>query len=79
MTGPELRAIRLGLGLSLSKWGRALGYSGDRQVLASAMHRYEAGEREVPEWIARLAVMYQRHGVPDDFLPATQNGSSRDD
>lgn len=67
MTGAELRTIRLGLGLSLSKWGGALGYSGDRQTLASAMHRYEAGERDIPEWIARLAIMYQRHGVPEEW------------
>jgi hypothetical protein len=67
MTGPELRTIRLGLGLSLSKWGGALGYSGERQALATAMRRFEAGEREIPEWIARLAFMYQKHGIPKQW------------
>ena len=67
MTGPELRAIRQLLGLSLVGRGRALGYQGSAKTLNAQIHRYEAGERPVPPWIARLAAMYARHGVPREW------------
>lgn len=70
MTGTELRAIRHALGLSLNQFGRALGYEGNANTLNCAIRRYEAGEREIAPWIARLATMYERHGVPSEYLTA---------
>lgn len=64
MTGPELRAIREGLGLSLVGMGRALGYQGTRDTLNAQMHKYESEVRPIPPWIARLATMFSLHGVP---------------
>lgn len=66
MTGPEFRAIRQQLGLTLMEWGRALGYQGDNpQVTVS---RLEAEGQPITRQVARLAEMYRRHGVPDEFL-----------
>ena len=65
MTGPEFRAIRKHLGLTLYAWGRALGYSGNRNTIQCAVQRYEKGERDIPPWIAKLAEMYERHGIPE--------------
>lgn len=67
MTGAELYDIRKRLGLSLYAMGRALGYEGSRNTVQVAMSRYERGDREIPPWIARLAIMYARFGVPDDL------------
>jgi transcriptional regulator with XRE-family HTH domain len=67
MTGPELRAIRHSLGLSLVGMGRALGYQGTDKTLNAQVHKYECGERTIPPWIARLAAMYGRHGVPKEW------------
>lgn len=74
MTGPELAAIRAQLGLSLDAMGRALGYTGDRNTVQVAMSRFEAGHRPIPLTAARLAVMFGRHGVPDDFLDGPAPG-----
>jgi DNA-binding transcriptional regulator YiaG len=52
MTGAELKAIRQQLGLTLSGFGRALGYAGNKNTLSVAIRRFEAGTREVPENIA---------------------------
>lgn len=68
MTGPELKAIREKLGLSVIQMGRALGYSGNDNTISVQVRRYELGMREIPEWIARLAFMYGKHGVPKRFL-----------
>lgn len=67
MTGYEFSAIRKRLGLSLYDWGRALGYEGNRNTVQVAVSRYERGDRDIPPWIARLAMMFDRHGVPSDF------------
>jgi transcriptional regulator with XRE-family HTH domain len=55
MTGAELKAIRQQLGLTLSGFGRALGYAGNKNTLSVAIRRFEAGTREVPENIADRA------------------------
>lgn len=55
MTGAELRAIRQALGLTLSGFGKALGYSGNKNTLSVQIRRFESGAREIPEWIAKLA------------------------
>lgn len=67
MTGEQLASIRHRLDLSLVEFGRALGYEGNRNTVQVAVSRYEAGGRDIPPWIARLAVMYDRFGVPADF------------
>jgi transcriptional regulator with XRE-family HTH domain len=67
MTGEEFRRIREDLGLSTEKFGRALGYHGAYGIAARHIRRFESGARKLPSWIERLAVMYRRHGVPDDW------------
>jgi DNA-binding transcriptional regulator YiaG len=68
MSGDELAAIRKRLGMSPTKFGRALGYTGNPNSLRLSVKRYEDGSKPIPGWIARLAIMFERHGVPDDFL-----------
>jgi transcriptional regulator with XRE-family HTH domain len=70
MTGRQFASVRRRLGLSLYDFGRALGYEGNRNTIQVAISRYERGERDVPPWIARLAQMFDRHGVPAEFLPS---------
>ena len=68
MTGPEFAAIRKRLGLSTVEWGRALGYEGEDNTVSVTVRRYEAPNgRPLPPWIARLAAMYDRFGVPEDL------------
>lgn len=70
MTGPEFRAIRKKLGLTLWEWGLVLGYRGTRNTIQGDIREYESGEREIRPMLARLALMYLRHGVPRDFVDA---------
>jgi transcriptional regulator with XRE-family HTH domain len=66
MTGPEFAAIRKSLGLSVIETGRALGYQGTDETVSVTVRRYEAlNGRKIPPWIARLAQMYARYGIPD--------------
>lgn len=67
MTGDGLKAIRKRLGLSVIEFGRVLGYEGEDNSVKVAVRRYERGDRPVPPWIARLAMMLDRYGVPEDF------------
>jgi transcriptional regulator with XRE-family HTH domain len=53
MTGPELRAIRLSLGLTLDAFGRALGYEG--VAVRKNISNMEAGRVPVPRRTGRLA------------------------
>ncbi len=67
MTGPDLKALRHRMGLHGPAFGRAMGYATPTNgSLASAVSRLEAMER-VPEWLGRLAVMYERHGIPEEW------------
>lgn len=69
MTGPEFQAIRKRLGLSVIEMGRALGYEGKDNTVSVTVRRYEAPNgRPIPPWIARLAQMFDRHGVPRAFM-----------
>lgn len=68
MTGDELRAIRRELGLTLNEFGIALGYTGSRNTISVQMRRYEAGTRDIPPWIARLAWYMGKHGIPPHWL-----------
>lgn len=68
MTGDEFRSIRQGLGLSLRKMGKALGYESNANTMSVQIRRYESGNRPIPPWIARLACMYGRFGIPKEWL-----------
>lgn len=68
MTGDQLAAIRKRLGMSPAKFGRALGYTGNLNSVRLSVRRYESGEKQIAPWIARLAIMYERFGIPDEFL-----------
>jgi transcriptional regulator with XRE-family HTH domain len=48
MTGAELKAIRQALGFTLSGFGRALGYSGNKNTLSVQIRRFESGARPIP-------------------------------
>ena len=67
MTGADFRAIREALGLSASAWGRALGYSGPNAHIAVHIRRLERDARTIPAWIERLARMYARNGIPQEW------------
>lgn len=75
MTGPELKAIRNRLGLSTTGLGRAFGYEGTDVTASGTIRKYESGGRAIPPWLGRLAIMFDRHGVPEDWIagaPAPQ-------
>lgn len=75
MTGAELKEIRHRLGLSTTALGRAFGYQGRDVTASGTIRKYESGERPIPPWLARLAVMFDRHGVPPEWIdgaPAPQ-------
>ncbi|MBJ6986071.1 helix-turn-helix domain-containing protein [Devosia sp. MC521] len=64
MTGPELKQIRQRLGLSTTALGRAFGYAGGDVFTSGTIRKYESGQRPIPPWLGRLAIMFDRHGVP---------------
>ncbi len=67
MTGAEMQAIRKRLGLSTVQLGRAIGYVGADNTVSVTVRRYESDGRDIPPWIARLLIMFDRHGVPEEF------------
>lgn len=79
MTGSELQAIRRRLKLSFVRFGLALGYSGADKNIQTTVRRYEADDKPIPPWIARLALMFERYGVPQDFLDEDENLPEPDD
>lgn len=68
MTGEELRDIRNKLGLSSEQMGRAFGFAGTPISAQMAIYKYEGGGRPIPIALARLAIMMERHGVPDEWI-----------
>ena len=68
MTGSELKEIRHRLGLSSTALGRAFGYEGRDVTASGTIRKYESGERPIPPWLGRLAVMFDRHGVPSEWI-----------
>jgi hypothetical protein len=68
VTGPELRAIRKRLGLTLWQMGQAIGYGGKRRNIANQIRQFEAGVRPVPVPVGRLVYMFDKHGVPPHFV-----------
>lgn len=67
MTGAELKAIRGRLGLSAVQMGRAFGYAGDDTTISALISRYENDAKPIPHHLARLAVLFDKHGVPGDW------------
>lgn len=55
MTGPELKALRNRLGLSVSKAARQC------DVAERSFARWESGERAVPDGIERVLKREKRH------------------
>ena len=70
MTGKELREIRRALGLTTRELGLALGYRGNPNTISVQIRQYESGGRPIPPWIERLAIMFERHGVPPEWTIA---------
>jgi transcriptional regulator with XRE-family HTH domain len=67
MTGEQFRTIRQKLGRNAKAFALALGYTGGDDALAVAISRLERGGRAIPPAVARLATMFDRFGIPDDF------------
>ena len=69
MTGKQFKAIRKKLGLTAAAWARALGFQGmETSSMTRSIYRYESGERGIPTRTERLAIMYKKHGIPDEWL-----------
>lgn len=64
LTGPKLRLIREGLGLSQAAFWGAIG------VKQPAGHGYETG-REMPDSVRRLAYLHYVAGIPTNADPDT--------
>jgi transcriptional regulator with XRE-family HTH domain len=64
MTGAELKAIRQALGLTLSGFGAAIGYKGNKNTLSVAIRRFESGARPIPHWtVRRIMAVVQANSV----------------
>ncbi len=68
MTGEELQAIRKLTYLSTTQMARAAGYGGSNAIAAMTIRKYESGQQAVPRLLARLAVMFLHHGVPEKWI-----------
>ena len=60
----ELRSIHEKLNLTTEAWGRVFGYRGTYASVACQIRHYESGQRLISPWIARLAEMFWRYGIP---------------
>lgn len=65
MTPHRFNEIRTHLGLTWDQYGRALGYGGENP--RQAIHALYRGERAIPPYIARLAIMFDLYGVPPEL------------
>ena len=69
MTPSELRSIREKCGLTQADFALALGYRNhDRPGLRQQVNDMEAGRKSITAQTGRLAEMFRRFGVPNDFL-----------
>lgn len=65
MTGSELASIRKSLGLTSEEWGLALGYGRTAKSAGVSVRKLEMKhDRNIPETVARLALMLKFHGRP---------------
>jgi transcriptional regulator with XRE-family HTH domain len=76
MQGRDMKQIRKALRLSAVEFGRALGYEGTRGTVNTTIRRYESNGRDIPPWIARLAEMFKRHGVPPEWIPVEEEATA---
>jgi hypothetical protein len=71
VTKEELKAAREECGLSLADWAYALGYRhASRDAARQQAYEMEIGRKAITPQVARLAEMFRRHGVPDEWLAA---------
>lgn len=69
MTAETFRATRERLGMSQGDFAVALGYrSADRKNLRQQVNDMEGGRKPITAQIERLVTMFDRFGVPQDFL-----------
>lgn len=68
MTPSALRTARETLGLTQAEFALALGYRNhDRQGLRQQVYEMETGRKAITPQTARLAEMFRRFGVPEEF------------
>lgn len=63
MTGDEMKAIRVGLGLTRVQFGNAIGYNGQWNTVNNSIKQYETGKREIPTWIATTVRALDHDGL----------------
>lgn len=69
MTPAEFKAARKSCRLRLAEWALALCYrSEDRKNLRKQINDMEAGRKAITPQVARLAEMYRRYGVPEEWI-----------
>jgi transcriptional regulator with XRE-family HTH domain len=69
MNGETLKDIRNELDLTVVDFGLALGYTGNDNTISDTVRKYERGKKDIPPWIARLAialVTLHRHQIDLD-------------
>lgn len=66
MTAREFRSIRVGLGVGVVAYGRALGYQGEASTVGRLVRRMEGGQRHVPPAIADKARALRTAGAASD-------------
>jgi hypothetical protein len=67
MKDEELKTIREEFSLSASAMGKALGYTGPKANIAVHIRRLERDARRIPSSVEKLALMYARHGIPEEW------------
>jgi len=63
----QSQEAREAFGLSASAMGKALGYSGPKANIAVHIRRLERDARGIPPSVEKLALMYARHGIPEEW------------
>lgn len=64
MTGLELSRARTRLRLSIMEFGQALGIDGTREKIKGKVHKWEAGQAAVPEWVVeRVGALMTEEGL----------------
>lgn len=67
MKPEEFAAIRARLHLTQRGLAIALAYRGHNSAIE--ISKFETNMRDIPERVARMMWMFDRFGVPKDFLP----------
>lgn len=78
MTGSEFAVIRKSFGLSCTDWGRAIGYSGTDESVATSVRRLEGKHNQhVPATVGKLAYMIDSYGMPHGWITAATAAPDR--